>query len=59
MSKVNDISFKTNFDDNEKTYTYKDKIVKIITVFNDAKGSTALIEDENGEILEVPKESLI
>jgi len=39
-------------------YTYKNTLVKIITVFSDKKGAIALVEDENGEIFEVPKEDL-
>jgi hypothetical protein len=43
----------------EKIYSYNGKRVKVITVFHDKNGSTALIEDENGEISEVPQELLI
>ena len=42
----------------EETFLYDGKKVKIITVFNDAKESTALVEDETGEIFQVPKNSL-
>jgi len=42
----------------DETFTYKGSSVKIITVFADSKGSIALVEDENGELFEVPKESL-
>ncbi len=42
----------------DETFTYNGKEVKIITVFNDAKESTALVEDESGEIFQVPKSSL-
>ena len=42
----------------EEVFTYKDSQVKIITVFNDNKGATALVEDENGEIFQVPRDSL-
>ncbi|WP_373069708.1 hypothetical protein [Sulfurimonas sp.] len=59
MSKIYDISFKSEVKTDEKNYIYNGKIVKIITVFNDKNGSTALIEDENGEISEVPKDSII
>lgn len=41
------------------TYKYKDIKVKIITVFSDKKTPIALVEDENGEIFEVPRDSLI
>jgi len=43
---------------NEDIYTYNGLEVKIITVFNDSKGSTALVEDINGEIFQVPKDML-
>jgi len=42
----------------EEIFTYKDSQVKIITVFNDAKETTALVEDENGEIFQVLKDDL-
>ncbi len=42
----------------DETLTYKGTPVKIITVFNDSKGSIALVEDEDGELFEVPKDSL-
>ena len=42
----------------EEVFTYNNTQVKIITVFNDDKGSTALVEDENGEIFQVPRASL-
>ncbi len=42
----------------EETFIYEDKRVKIITVFNDASGATALVEDETGEIYQVLKSSL-
>ncbi|WP_455756274.1 hypothetical protein [Sulfurimonas sp.] len=45
-----------NSDDD--VYIYNGVKVKIITVFNDSRESTALIENENGEILQVPKNSL-
>jgi hypothetical protein len=38
-----------------ETYTYKEKKVKIITVFDN---SIALVEDENGELFEVEKNAL-
>ena len=44
---------------NEDTYTYKEAIVKIITIFNDGDISIALVENESGELFEVPKNSLI
>lgn len=42
----------------DEIFTYKGSSVKIITVFSEHKGSIALVEDENGELFEVPKESL-
>ncbi len=42
----------------EDTFTYNGSNVKIITVFNDSKGSIALVEDENGELFEVARDSL-
>ena len=39
-------------------YTYNGNPVTIITVFNDERNATAIIEDKNGEILEVPKDAL-
>jgi len=42
----------------EITYKYNDTKVKIITVFSDSNGSIALVEDENGELFEVAKDSL-
>ena len=43
----------------EESYTYKESIVKIITIFNDGDTSIALVENEGGELFEVPKNSLI
>lgn len=40
------------------TYTYNNSQVKIITVFTENGKSTALVEDENGELFEVAKDSL-
>ncbi|WP_415396385.1 hypothetical protein [Sulfurimonas sp. CS5] len=40
------------------TYTYNDSQVKIITVFTENGKLTALVEDENGELFEVAKDSL-
>jgi len=40
------------------TYTYNETPVKIITVFTDKKIAIALVENEKGEIFEVPKDSL-
>ncbi|MFT5661447.1 MAG: hypothetical protein ACI9TV_002093 [Sulfurimonas sp.] len=40
------------------TFTYKDMKVKIITVFSDQKIPIALVENENGEMFEVPRDSL-
>ncbi|QOY53828.1 hypothetical protein HUE87_07940 [Candidatus Sulfurimonas marisnigri] len=42
----------------EETIIYNGKVVKIITVFNDARGATALVENEDGDIYQVPKSSL-
>jgi len=42
----------------QETFTYNGSKVKIITVFNDSKGSIALVEDEEGELFEVAKDSL-
>jgi len=42
----------------EETYTYEDREVKIITVFTENGKSTALVEDENGELFEVSRDSL-
>jgi len=45
--------------ENEKDiYMYKGEEVTIITVFADDKNSTAIIEDMNGEILEVPRNEI-
>ncbi len=41
------------------TYMYKNTKVKIITVFKDSGKATALVEDENGELFEVARDSLI
>ena len=43
----------------EDTYTYKESIVKIITTFNDGEASIALVENESGDLFEVPRNSLI
>jgi hypothetical protein len=40
------------------TYTYNDSQVKIITVFTEDGKATALVEDENGELFEVDRDSL-
>ncbi len=40
------------------TYTYNDSQVKIITIFTEDGKSTALVEDEAGELFEVAKDSL-
>jgi hypothetical protein len=40
------------------SYTYNDSQVKIITIFTEDGKSTALVEDENGELFEVAKDSL-
>ncbi len=41
-----------------ETFTYNGSQVKIITVFNDSKGSVALVEDTNGEVFEVARDAL-
>ncbi len=43
---------------NNDTYVYKDSTVTIITVFADDKNPTAIVEDKNGEIFEVPRAEL-
>jgi len=40
------------------TYIYNDSQVKIITIFTEDGKSTALVEDENGELFEVEKDLL-
>lgn len=40
------------------TFIYNDVKVKIITVFTDKKHAVALVENEEGEIFEVPRDSL-
>jgi len=40
------------------TYIYNDTQVKVITIFTEDGKSTALVEDENGELFEVEKNSL-
>ena len=42
----------------DETFIYNDREVKIITVFTDNGKSTALVEDENGELFEVSRDSL-
>lgn len=42
----------------EETFTYDGQTVKIITVFHDNTESTALVENEDGDIFQVPKSSL-
>jgi len=39
-------------------FTYNGSKVKVITVFRDSKDSIALVEDENGELFEVTRDSL-
>lgn len=41
------------------TYIYKDRVVTIITSFADDKNPTAIVEDKDGEIFEVPRSELI
>jgi len=42
----------------EESHTYKGSPVTIITVFHDVRESTAIIEDEHGNIFEVPRTAL-
>lgn len=42
----------------DETFTYNGSEVKIITVFSDEKDAIALVEDENGELFEVSRDSL-
>lgn len=42
----------------EETYTYEGTAVKIITVFNHKINPTALVEDKDGNIFPVQKNSL-
>ena len=61
MTQLNRFTTKTApiiHNDKEEIFKYNDSKVKIITVFNDNRGSTALVENENGEIFQVPKNSL-
>ena len=46
--------------DNSETniYTYNNTQVKIITIFTENEKSTALVEDENGKMFEVARDSL-
>lgn len=55
----NNIDFQKLHSSDSKTYTYKNSNVRIITVFADGENSTALVEDEKGELFEVPRDSLI
>lgn len=59
MSKVISVSSVSEFNTDEKLRIYNGKPVKIITVFNNKNGSTALIEYDDGEIAEVPKDAII
>jgi len=45
----------TSKDDN---FTYEDKQVKLITVLSGNGEEIALVEDEDGELFEVPRDSL-
>lgn len=47
-----------NKTDTTDTYIYKGKVVTIITSFADEKNPTAIVEDEKGEIFEVPRAEL-
>jgi len=48
----------TNNENETDIYMYKGEEVTVITVFSDDKNATAIIEDINGEILEVPRSEL-
>ena len=48
----------TNNENKTDIYMYKGEEVSIITVFADDRNPTAIIEDLNGEILEVPRSEL-
>ena len=54
----NAISPQMLYNIDSEIYIYKDSKVKIITVFTDNGKSTALVEDENGELFEVNRGSL-
>lgn len=58
INNYNSISSQSFHNVDNDTYTYKNSQVKIITVFTDSRESTALVEDENGEIFQVPRDSL-
>ena len=59
MTQLNkQIELETLNNNDDDIFTYNGSKVKIITVFNDSRESTALVEDENGEIFQVPKASL-
>ena len=47
-----------NKTDTKDTYIYKDRVVTIITSFADERNPTAIVEDEKGEIFEVPRGEL-
>ena len=47
-----------NDTNNEDTYIYQDRVVTIITSFADERNPTAIVEDEKGEIFEVPRGEL-
>lgn len=55
LNSVSKNSSQTLYNSEKETFMYKESRVKIITVFDD---SIALVEDENGEVFEVPKEAL-
>lgn len=58
MLQTNNYASKLIKDYVPNTFTYKDTKVTIITVFSDHRTSTAIVEDENGEIFEVPRDEL-
>jgi hypothetical protein len=60
MTQLNKSSSSQAFHNLEsETYRYNDTQVKIITVFTDSGKAIALVEDENGEVFEVAKDSLL
>lgn len=44
--------------ENENKYLYDGTMVTIITVFTDNEESIALVESDDGEVFEVPKDQL-
>ncbi len=46
------------YENSDNIFLYKDSKVKVITIFTENGKSTALVEDENGELFEVEKSLL-